>query len=328
MYNMNYKQWHKDCISLSEKGMSGRKIAKQLGMGKTQVNGVLKAYREGTLQTNKPEKKELVYCYFDLETSLMQGYFFDIWGQNIPMSRVTKQSHLLSASWAFNDEPAQGVRLTPEDVKTGNDLHVVISLIEALNSCDVAVSFNGRRFDFRKLNTRALFWGLPPVVIPKNIDLMLDAKRLFKFPSNSMQNISDYLSLEGKISTSSSRLWERCMEFENYDVCQNALEEMLDYNLQDINATRDLHKRFMGWSKNTPNIATITKQVQGRNLKEDTELLCIHCGSNDVSKIMVDGVSKKGYTAVSSFDLYRCGESDCRGVSRVNASGKALVNYI
>ena len=118
------------------------------------------------------------------------------------------------------------------------------------------------------------------------------------------------------------------MEFENYDVCQNALEEMLTYNLQDINATRDLHKRFMGWSKNTPNIATITKQVQGRNLKEDTELLCIHCGSNDVAKIMVDGVSKKGYTAVSSFDLYRCGESDCRGVSRVNASGKALVNYI
>ena len=325
---MNYKQWHKECIELSKQNLSGRKIAKKLGMGKTQVNDVLKAYREGTLQTTKPEKKELVYCYFDLETSLMQGYFFDIWEQNIPMSRVTKQSHLLSASWAFNDEPAQGVRLTPEDVKTGNDLHVVISLIEALNSCDVAVSFNGRRFDFKRLNTRALFWGLPPVVIPKNIDLMLDAKRLFKFPSNSMQNISDYLSLEGKISTSSSRLWERCMEFENYDVCQNALEEMLTYNLQDINATRDLHKRFMGWSKNTPNIATITKQVQGRDLKEDTELLCIHCGSNDVSKIMVDGVAKKGYTAVSSFDLYRCGESDCRGVSRVNASGKALVNYI
>lgn len=320
---MNYKQWHKDCISLSEKGMSGRKIAKQLGMGKTQVNGVLKAYREGTLQTNKPEKKELVYCYFDLETSYMQGYFFDIWNINIAMSQVTKQSHLLSASWAINDEEPVGIRLTPEDVKTGNDLEVVIKLIEAINSCDVVVTFNGKKFDVKKLNTRALYWGLPPVVIPRHIDLMQDAKRLFKFPSNSMQNISQYLGEDGKISTGGSRLWERCMEFENYDVCQNALEEMLTYNLQDINATRDLHKRFMGWSKNTPNIGTIAKSKDGLD-----GLRCTHCGSNDVSKIMVDGVSKKGYTAVSSFDLYRCGESDCRGVSRVNASGKALVNYI
>lgn len=325
---MKYQSWHKDCIELSEKGLSGRKIAKQLGMGKTQVNDTLKAYREGTLELSEPEKKEVRYLYWDLENSFMQGYFFGIWQVNIPISQVTKHSHLLTAAWAVNDEEPQGIRVTPEDVKTGNDLEVVVKLIEAINDCDVIVTFNGKRFDVKKLNTRALFWGLPPCVMPKHIDLMQDAKRLFSFPSNSMQNVSQYLGLDGKIATGGSRLWQRCAEYENYDVCQNALEEMLTYNIQDIVATRDLHKRFMGWSKNTPNIATITKQVQGRNLKEDTELLCVHCGSDDVSKIMVDGVAKKGYTAVSSFDLYRCGESDCRGVSRVNASGKALVNYI
>lgn len=325
---MNYQQWHQDALSLHQSGLSGRKIAKKLGRGKSQINDMIKAYKEGTLQLKEPKKKELVYCYFDLETSFMQGYFFDIWQVNIPMSQVTKQSHLLSASWAINDDEPVGIRLTPEDVKTGNDLEVVVKLIEAINSCDVAVTFNGKKFDVKKLNTRALYWGLPPVVIPRHIDLMQDAKRLFKFPSNSMQNISQYLGEDGKISTGGSRLWQRCAEFENYEVCDAALQEMLDYNLQDINATRDLHKRFMGWSKNTPNIGTITKQVQGKDLKEDTELLCVHCGSSDVSKIMIDGTAKQGYTSVSSFDLYRCGESTCRGVSRVNASGKALVNYI
>lgn len=325
---MNYQDWHSVALELSSQGLSGRKIARQIGKAKSSVNDVLKAYREGTLQLSEPEAKKLNYLYFDLETSFMHAYVFDIWQVNIPMSQITKQSHLLSAAWAMNDDEPEGVRLTPEDVKTGNDLEVVVKLIEAINKADAIVSYNGKKFDTKKLNTRALFWGLPPVTYPPHVDLIQDAKRVFKFPSNSMQNISDYLSLEGKISTSSSRLWQRCAEYENYDVCQNALEEMLTYNLQDIVATRDLHKRFMGWSKTTPNIATITKQVQGRNLKEDTELLCIHCGSSDVSKIMVDGVAKKGYTAVSSFDLYRCGESDCRGVSRVNASGKALVNYI
>lgn len=325
---MNYQEWHKEALKLHKENISGRKIARKIGKAKSSVNDMIKAYKDGSLQLKEPEKKELIYCYFDLETSLMQGYFFDIWEQNIPMSRVTKQSHLLSASWAFNDEEPVGVRMTPEDVKTGNDLEIVVKLIEALNNCDVAVSFNGRRFDFKKLNTRAIYWGLPPVVIPKNIDLMLDAKRLFKFPSNSMQNISSYLSLDGKISTSSTRLWERCMEFENYDVCNKALEEMLTYNLQDIRATRDLHYKFQGWSKTTPNIATITKQVNGLDLKTEHTLRCVHCGSDDVSKIVIDGVAKQGYTSVSSFDLYRCGLNTCRGVSRVNASGKALVNYI
>ena len=324
---MKHQVWHESVLELYKQNMSGRKIAKELGMPKSTVNDFLKAYRDAG-KLDKKEDKKLKYLYWDLETSYMQGYFFDIWNINIAMSQVTKQSHLLSASWAMNDEEPVGVRLTPEDVKTGNDLEVVVKLIEAINSCDVVVTFNGKKFDVKKLNTRALYWGLPPVVIPRHVDLMQDAKRLFKFPSNSMQNISQYLGEDGKISTGGSRLWQRCAEYKNYDACDSALQEMLTYNLQDIVATRDLHKRFMGWSKNTPNIATITKQVQGRDLKEDTELLCIHCGSNDVSKIMVDGVAKKGYTAVSSFDLYRCGESDCRGVSRVNASGKALVNYI
>ena len=324
---MKHQVWHESVLELYKQNMSGRKIAKELGMPKSTVNDFLKAYRDAG-KLDKKEDKKLKYLYWDLETSYMQGYFFDIWNINIAMSQVTKQSHLLSASWAMNDEEPVGVRLTPEDVKTGNDLEVVVKLIEAINSCDVVVTFNGKKFDVKKLNTRALYWGLPPVVIPRHVDLMQDAKRLFKFPSNSMQNVSQYLGLDGKIATGGSRLWQRCAEYENYDACDSALQEMLTYNLQDINVTRDLHKRFMGWSKNTPNIATITKQVQGRDLKEDTELLCIHCGSNDVSKIMVDGVAKKGYTAVSSFDLYRCGESNCRGVSRVNASGKALVNYI
>lgn len=321
--------WHTKAVELSGMGFSGRQIAKALGRGKSQINDYLKHLREKDELTQEVvDGKKVKYLYWDLETSFMQGYFFDIWQVNIPMSQVTKQSHLLSASWAMNDDEPVGIRLTPEDVKTGNDLEVVVKLIEAINSCDVVVTFNGKKFDVKKLNTRALYWGLPPVVIPRHIDLMQDAKRLFKFPSNSMQNISQYLGEDGKISTGGSRLWQRCAEFENYEVCNAALQEMLDYNLQDINATRDLHKRFMGWSKNTPNIGTITKQVQGKDLKEDTNLLCIHCGSSDVSKIMIDGVAKQGYTSVSSFDLYRCGESSCRGVSRVNASGKALVNYI
>src|SRR5699024_3702942 len=155
-------------IELSEKGVSGRKIAKAIGMGKSQVNDFLAYYRENSKPLD--DKQGLNYLYWDLESSLMGCLSFGIWNQNIPASRITKHSHLLSNSWAFNDEEPQGLRLTPEQVKTGDDLDIVIKTIELIQKADVIVTFNGKKFDCKLLNTRALFWGLPPVVYPKHID--------------------------------------------------------------------------------------------------------------------------------------------------------------
>ena len=319
---MNYQIWHEEVLSLHKQGISGRKIAKELGMAKSTVNDFLKVYRDEGL-SEEGDDDCVKYLYFDLESSLMEGYFFKIWDENIPVSRIKKHSHLLTAAWATNEGDVGSIRITPEDVKTGNDLAIVVKIIELINASDVLVTFNGKRFDLKLLNTRAIFWGLLPIAAKKHIDLFEQAKKSFKFPSNSMQNVSKYLGLEGKLATGGTLLWERCANFDDKEVCNEALIEMETYNRQDIEATRDLHKRLQGWGKNTPNIGTISKSKDGLD-----GLRCTHCGSDDVSKIMVDGEAKKGYTAVSSFDLYRCGESDCRGVSRVNASGKALVNYI
>lgn len=317
------REWHHEVLTLYKKGLSGRKIARKLGMAKSTVNDFLKDYREDALTKVEEDDNSVKYLYFDLESSLMEGYFFKIWDENIPISRVKKHSHLLTAAWATNDGEVESIRITPEDVKTSNDFAVVVKMIEMINSCDVLVSYNGKRFDLKLLNTRAIFWGLPPITTKKHIDLFEQAKKSFKFPSNSMQNVSKYLGLDGKIETGQTMLWERCANYDNKEVCSQALEEMETYNRQDIEATRDLHKRLQGWGKNTPNIGTIAKSKDGVE-----GLRCTHCGSSDVAKIVIDGEVKKGYTSVSSFDLYRCNENSCRGISRVNASGKALVNYI
>ena len=256
--------------------------------------------------------------FWDLESSLLEGYFFRIWQENIPMRRIKKHSHLLSASFAYNNEPVQGYRLTPEQVKTGNDFDVVCKVVEAINNCDLMVTFNGKRFDVKLLNTRALFWGLPPVKSPKHIDLFEQSKRVFKFPSNSMQNVSMYLGENGKLETNGSNLWERCAEWENYEECEKALIEMMTYGNQDIEATRDLYNRFQGWMKGVPNLGIITNEVT-----ENKTLRCIHCGSDDIFPM-----NQKTYTSVSSFDLYRCGNVSCRGISRVTGNGKNLTGVV
>ena len=314
------KDWHEDALRLRGLGFSSRKIGKALGLGKTTINDYFKKYDtwNEVKETAKDNFNGMKILFWDLETSLMEGYFFRVWKENIPSTRIKKQSHLLSASWAFNNEEPVGVRLTPEQVKTGDDLEVVIAMIKAINEADTIVTFNGKKFDCKMLNTRALFWGLPPVKVVKHIDLFELAKRKFKFPSNSMQSISMYLGEEGKMQTSGRLLWERCANYDKYDECDEALEEMLHYNKQDIVATRDLYFKFLGWSNNTPNMGTIANSVN------DTSVLrCVHCGGDDLTKM-----DSKGYTSMSSFDLYRCADTKCRGISRVNATGKVLVNAL
>ena len=319
---MNYQDWHQEAIALHQDGMSGRKIAKQIGKAKSSVNDVLKAYREGKLELSKKEDKKLNIIFWDLEASLMSALTFGIWDTSIPASRITKHSHILSNSYAFNDDEVQGMRLTVEQVRDADDLDVVVDTIRAIEKADLMVTFNGNRYDKKLLNTRALFHNLPPIKYPPHCDLMQLAKRSFKFPSNSMENISVYLGQDGKLATSGSKLWERCFNWEDYEECDKALEQMLTYGKRDIHPTRALYKRFMGWSKNTPNLGMMTKEINGVNTKENHELLCPHCSSKDVDKI-----GSKAYTSVSAFNIYRCGSSVCRGLSRSNAAGTKLVNY-
>ena len=320
---MNYQDWHQTALSLHKSGLSGRKIARQIGKAKSSVNDVLKAYREGKLELKEPEIKKPKVLYFDLENSLMQAYTFDIWNTNIGGNRINKHSHLLSNSWAFDDEEVQGIRLTPEQVKESDDLLVVVDMIKAIEQADILVSYNGIKFDKRVLNTRALHHGLPPIRWGKHFDVMVEIKKNFKFPSNSMDNVSKYLGIEGKNTSNHRMLWERCFEWWNYETCEEALNQMLVYGKQDIVVLRNLHKRIMGWDKSSVNVGLITKEINSVNTKDNHDLLCPHCASKDVDKI-----GSKAYTSVSSFDIYRCGNSVCRGLSRSNAAGTKLVNYI
>ena len=205
------EQDYKEYQELINEGHSQRSAAKILGISRSSIQRHIKKQLEADSIRNsafnvqnqndyiswqsrlKPSvaqgDKVPRTLFWDLESSLLEGYFFRIWQENIPMRRIKKQSHLLSASFSYNNDVVQGYRLTPEQVKTGDDFDVVRKMVEAINNCDLMVTFNGKRFDVKLLNTRALFWGLPPVKSPKHIDLFEQSKRVFKFPSNSMQTL-------------------------------------------------------------------------------------------------------------------------------------------
>ena len=153
----------KEYLELIEQGYSQRSACEVLSLSRSSIqrylkklNGLNIAAADGDVVTPVDDKVNALF--WDLESSLMEGMFFRIWQENIQFKRITKQSHLLTASWAFNDEPVQGVRVTPDDVATSNDFDIVVKMVQAINKSDIIVTFNGKKNDCKQQNTLALFW--------------------------------------------------------------------------------------------------------------------------------------------------------------------------
>ena len=290
---------------------------------KSTVNYFFEDYDKGLYETSEEHpakaKSPLNILYFDLETSPELGWVWGRWKQNLGDVQIERYSHLLSASWAFNDGEVQSVRLTPEDVKNEDDLTVVVDMVKAINNADIIVGFNSKKFDIKVLKTRMIKWNLPPMKPVKHLDIMQIAKAQMRFPSNSMDNISKYLGYsELKIATGGFDLWKRCMNYRDVEECDKALKEMELYNKGDIEVTRNLFKKFQGWSTGV-NVGTMVNNLSPHN----ATLRCTKCGSDDI--FLEDGFA---YTASSGFNLYRCGNTECRGVSRISSSGKNLLGVV
>ena len=315
--------WQKKTLNLLIHGVSNRAIATEV-FGDTyyeyRIRSFLKQIEKGKVSI--PQFKDETYLadsvlhkenvnilYFDIETSPCISYHFNHWDVSIRQEHKIKESHLLTVSWAFNDEPVRGFKLSVDDVEKGDDLTLVVDMLEAIEKADILVGYNSKKFDIKYLNTRALYYGIPPVTTTKHIDLYEQVRKSFKFPSNSMGNVSSYLGLEGKLETEGWSLWRRCMEHWNVEACEKALDDMLTYNKQDIEATRDLHKRLMGWLKQTPNIGAM------KNIKSGIKTMrCSKCSSDDV-----EALNKLTYTNVKGWEMYRC--KSCGGVSRFSNNG-------
>ena len=310
------KEWHKPCLDLLKSGVSNRQVAKTL-FGNDTFESRIRTFleredvkKELSLETSSNDLKIL---YFDIETSPELSYTWRRFKENISDIQVLKYSHILSIAWAFNDGDVESSRLSVNEVKDGDDLTTLVNFLQAYSKADAICSFNGKKFDSKIIKTRMLFHGLPALKPKPHIDLFQEAKKHFRFPSNSMNNISKYLGYSIlKQETGGFQLWKDCLDVDNYEVSDKALDDMEIYNQHDIIVTRNLYKKMQGWVTGT-NLGAI---VNHKNPEKHT-LRC-KCGSDDI--FLEDGFH---YTQQNGFQLYRCGS--CSGVTRINSNGSKLL---
>ena len=162
-----------------------------------------------------------------------------------------------------------------------------------LNEADAVVHYNGTKFDIPTLNKEFVKHGMLPPSPYKQIDLIRTARSQFRFASNKLDYIAQFLGLGAKTRHRGHELWIDCM-----NNVPEAWEEMKEYNVNDVVLLEAVYDVLKPWVRNHPN----------QNLFSDGVHVCPNCGGSHLQK---RGTS---YTISGKYQRYVC--KDCGTWSR------------
>lgn len=243
---------------------------------------------------------------FDIETAPILAYVWSLWENNVGLNQIHSDWYVLSwaAKW-LNDPPGKMMcqsQRYAEDME--NDKEILQGIWDLLNEADIVVTQNGKSFDQKKLNARFIIHGMQPPSSYKHIDTKLLAKKHFKFTSNKLDYLTKALGTKhvksGHSKFSGFELWKECLLGN-----QDAWNEMIKYNKQDVLALQDLYQKLIPWD------ASINFNLY----TSDTKIVC-KCGSHDFQR------RGFAFTNVGKFQKYRCKVCGAETRSRENLLSK------
>lgn len=211
--------------------------------------------------------------YWDVETSLMSTLTFSLWPDHIPHENVIVDSHLLCVCWKWAHERAvHGVSILDDPKRFKKDIHddyhVVATMHAVLSEADELVHHHGDAFDIKVINKGFLKHGFPPIADIKMIDTCKIAKRKFKFTSNKLDALGEFLGVGHKLKTGMG-LWRDCFFGD-----EKALKKMFTYCKQDVRLLERVHEKIkpfqpesMGINRNLINKGEICPKCESKNLQ-------------------------------------------------------------
>lgn len=231
----------------------------------------------------------------DIETSPITGYTWKTWQDNV--LKILEPSKILSLSWKYLHDSEVFCKALPDykGYKKGmiDDEKLVKEAWKLLDEADILIGHHAAKFDIPKLNARFIYHGLPAPSKYQIIDTKRVASRYFKFDSNSLKNLGQYLNCGTKIETGGFDLWVRCIAGD-----PEAWEDMKAYNTQDVVLLEQVYLKLRPYIENHPNVSLITGNMSTG---------CPTCQSSNVQK------RGFAYTRTSKKQRYQC--LDCKSWS-------------
>jgi len=235
---------------------------------------------------------------YDIECTGLLGYSYGTYQVNV--HKIIEQPILLSFSYAWyeNGKKPKIKCRTLADTSTykkepKNDALLAKELWDLFEEADVTLGHNSKSFDDKMSNMFFLKNSLPPVPPHKQLDTMRMAQSIGRWPSKSLNNLSDFFGIGSKTTTTHADLWWDSINGGKEG--QKAMKKMAAYNNQDVVLTIKLYEILRPYYRNHPVLSRISGEWDA----------CPKCDSYDYR------IKSYRTTNVSRYHQYVC--SSCNG---------------
>lgn len=211
-----------------------------------------------------PKRRRL---FFDIETSPNIGFFWQSgYKLQVPYTNIIKERAIICIcyKWEYEEE----VHSLNWDSKQC-DKKMLEKFIKIVNSADELVGHNGDKYDLAWIRTRALYHGLPMFPQYTTIDTLKQARGKFKFNSNRLDYIANFLGLGSKLETGFN-LWKDIV----LDKSSEALDKMIEYCKNDVVILQKVYEHLSGYIPH--------KTHYGVAIYDDRNC-CPECGSKNIN---------------------------------------------
>lgn len=212
----------------------------------------------------------------DIETSPIVGYVWGTYQQNV--LKIIEPTKIMSVAWKqLHDREVQVKTIADyRGYEPGvvEDKALVEEIWNVLDDADIVIGHHSDRFDIPKLNARFVWHGLKAPSKYATVDTKKVASRYFKFDSNSLNNLGQYLNLGKKVENGGFGLWVDCIAGD-----PRAWEKMAEYNVQDVALLEKVYLSLRPYIENHPSLTLFSK-----NPEEPVDCVCPTCLSKDVTR--------------------------------------------
>jgi hypothetical protein len=244
----------------------------------------------------------------DIETSPILAYVWGLFKQFVGLDQIVEDWRILSVTWKWLGDPKIHYTDTYEGGKAKDvrdDTKLLLKLWKVLDEADIVVTQNGIAFDSKKINARFIELGLPPPSPYKQVDTMIEAKKIARFTSNRLAWLAKVINGGEKDKHKEFpgfELWAECMKRN-----PKAWAAMKAYNPQDVIETEGVYIRLRPYIVGHPNVAAYNA---------DETMQCPKCSSENMQR---RGLA---LTQTGQYQRYRCGS--CMGWSRTRYTENSL----
>lgn len=209
-----------------------RVTPQEVELARAKVRNMLSVGNSVTL--NRPKQKKRLF--FDLEVSANIVFSWRI-GRDICLSPddIIKERAIICVCYKWEgDSTVHSI-----EWNKGDDKDLLVKFSKIINTADEVITQNGDSFDIKWLRARCIYHDIE--VSPKfnSIDTLKMARAGFKFNSNKLDYMGQFLNLGKKIKTDYG-LWKDIM----LNNSKPAMDKMVIYCKQDVNLLEQVYKKL------------------------------------------------------------------------------------